>query len=62
MKPIIGDILFHFPQEWPAAYQICEGDGHFVWLLDPSGNAVNVDKMKLLNVLKKLFDEEKKTI
>lgn len=58
LKPIIGKKLFHFPQEWPTAYEIYDGDGHHVWLLNPSGDAVSVDKHKMLIVLKKLFDEE----
>ncbi len=57
LKPIIGNVLFHFPQEWPAAYQIYEGDGHHVWLIDPHGDAVSVNKHKLLITLKRLFEE-----
>ena len=55
--PEIGEVLFHFPQESPAPYEICEADGNNVWLIAPCGSGVMISKYKLLIVLKKLFDD-----
>lgn len=55
--PEAGKILFHFPPEWPASYEIREADGHHVWLIDPDGSGVLISDHKLLIFLKKLFDD-----
>lgn len=58
LKPIFGKLLFAFPPERPAAYQIHEGDGFNIWLTNPHGDSVSVSKYKLLIILRNLFDNE----
>ncbi len=57
LKPIVGQHLLSFPENWPSCFELFIKDGHDLILFNPDGEGRIVCKHKFLATLSKLWRE-----
>jgi hypothetical protein len=58
LKPIVGQHLLSFPENWVAPFNLYIKDGHNLILFNPSGESKEIPKDKFLATLIKLFNDK----
>ena len=58
LKPIVGQHLLSFPENYPTPFELYIKDGHNLILFDYDGDSKIISKAKFLAVLVKLFNEK----
>lgn len=60
LKPIVGQHLLSFPENWPAPFELFVKDGHDLILFNPDGESVVISKQEFLAILIKIFNKKER--